>query len=102
MIPIASRMPRRHLREVRSQTHALEWHSACYIACVAEDHAVSSFSFPDRGRLLHIQTSAAFPSASRPLFPPGAGDRSRVLHLSAVGIKVREGKGEFLWIRVYA
>jgi hypothetical protein len=37
--PITSRMPRRHLREVRSHTHALEWHSACSRACVAEDHA---------------------------------------------------------------
>src|SRR5215475_9125876 len=31
-------------------------------------------AFPSRGRLLHIQTSAAFPSASGPLFPPGSGD----------------------------
>src|SRR5215813_3927168 len=51
-----------------------------------------SFSgmFPHRGRLLHIQTSAAFPSASGPLFPPGSGDCSNVSHRSVADIKVRE------------
>src|SRR5262245_13742515 len=96
---IASRMPRRHLREV-SHTHTLAWHSVCTRTYVAEDHAAPGM-FPHRGRLLHIQTSAAFPSASGPLFPPGSGDRSQVAHRSAADIKVREGKGEFLWIRVY-
>ena len=38
----------------------------------------SSVAFPYRGRLLHIETAAALPYASRPLFPPSAGDRSRV------------------------
>src|SRR5262245_21460315 len=47
-------------------------------------------SVSHRGRLLHIQISAAFPSASGPLFPPGSGDRSRVAHHSAADIKVRE------------
>src|SRR5262245_20537989 len=50
----------------------------------------SSVTFPYRGRLLHIQISAAFPSASGPLFPPGSGDRSQVAHRSAADIKVRE------------
>ena len=35
-------------------------------------------AFSKRGRRLHIPTSAALPSASRSLFPPSAGDRSRV------------------------
>jgi hypothetical protein len=34
----------------------------------------SSVTFPYGGRLLHIETSAAFPSSSGPLFPPGSGD----------------------------
>jgi hypothetical protein len=46
---IASCMPRRHLREVRSHTHALEWHSACSSACVAEDHAAPPECFPTEG-----------------------------------------------------
>src|SRR5205807_1458792 len=51
----------------------------------------SSGVFPHRGRLLYIQTSAAFPSASGPLFPPpGSGDGSQVSHRSAADIKVRE------------
>src|SRR5262245_40872675 len=47
-------------------------------------------SVSHRGRLLHIQTSAAFPSTSGPLFPPGSGDCSNVSHRSVADIKVRE------------
>src|SRR5262245_60311799 len=43
---IASSMPRSHLREVRSHADALEWHSACSRACVAEDHAAPPACFP--------------------------------------------------------
>src|SRR5215510_2966466 len=50
----------------------------------------SSRVFPPRGRLLYIETSAAFPSASGPLFPPGAGDHSQVAHRSVADITVRE------------
>src|ERR671926_285978 len=34
----------------------------------------SSVMFPYRGKLLHVETSAAFPSVSGPLFPPGSRD----------------------------
>src|SRR5262249_29281158 len=60
-------------------------HSVC-----SRESCSSSGVFPDRGRLLYIETSAAFPSASGPLFPPGSGDRSQVAHRSAADIKVRE------------
>src|SRR5262249_32674862 len=47
--PIASWMSRRHLREVSSHAHTLEWHNACNRACVAEDHAASPECFPTEG-----------------------------------------------------
>src|SRR5262245_5947187 len=53
MSPIASRMPRRHLREVRSHAHALVWHSACTRACIAEDHAAPPECFPNGEAALH-------------------------------------------------
>src|SRR4030095_9402780 len=43
-----------------------------YIVC-SRGSCSSSVSFPAGGRLLHIQTSAAFPSASGPLFPQAQG-----------------------------
>src|SRR5262252_9564555 len=48
------------------------------------------WSISQQRRLLHIHISAAFPSSSGPLFPPGSGDRSQVSHYSAADIKVRE------------
>ena len=62
----------------------------------------SSVTFPYRGKLLHRETSAAFPSAAGPLVAPGSGVRSNVAHLSAARIKVREGKGALRWTPVYS
>src|SRR5215813_13292112 len=46
-------MPRRHLKEVKSHTHTLEWHSACNRACVAEDHAAPLERFPTEEAASH-------------------------------------------------
>src|SRR5215475_11978706 len=72
--------------ERQSQSVAQSLQSSVY----SRGSCSSSVPFPYRGRLLHIQTSAAFPSTSGPLFPPGSGDRPQVSHHSAADIKVRE------------
>src|SRR5262245_36328151 len=53
-----------------------------------------SFSgvFPTGGKLLHIQTSAAFPSTSGPLFPPRL--RGLLQRLSSLGGGYQSERGE--------
>ena len=69
-----------------------------YGICSRGERSSLHSTFPYRGKLLHRETSAAFPSPSGPLFPPGSGTAPTSLIVSIASIKVREGKGEFLWI----
>src|SRR5215510_4518859 len=90
---IASRMPRRHLREVRSHTHALEWHSACYIACVAENHAASPECFPTEGGCFTYRHLLPFRLPQVPCSPQAQGTPLQASHLWTVGLKLRRGDG---------
>src|SRR5262245_49591646 len=88
---IASRMPRRHLREVRRHTHALQWHSACTIAWIAEDHAASPECFPTEGGCFTYRYLLPFRRPQVPCSPQAQGTAPSLSSLGG-GYQSERGK----------